>query len=561
MSTSNEPTISGLMNEPRPSFIRLFRFPMIVLLLVAAVIAAPILLMAYGGVDSDDLAGFFFLTHWVLPLVTVLVLTVWWLLFFRGMGCLARFGVLLLAIALVGAAGAAVAVSTIRSFELTASPFGLVPRIQFAWEKSSEEELAEKLSADTSKSDGLPAIDATVGPEDFAAYRGAKTDGIVAFAKLKTDWQKDAPKVLWRQPCPGGYSGVAVAGNIVVTLQQRVKDKKEVVVCYDRATGRHRWFYEYDAYHKDVMGDGPRSTPTIHDNHIYTIGATGKLVCLTVDGKLKWSKDILEDGAAENIKWGMTGSPLIVDDLVIANPGVDPKVAPEQRPGSSLIAYEQATGKIRWKTGKRKAGYSSPQLVTLGGVPQIMIFDGEGLVGYDKTGKELWQYEWITDFEMNSIQPVVLGDDRVFISSEQKNGCAMLRIKRPANEGSTWTVEPVWDNKHLATRYANPVTDGKLLFGLHNLSGVLVCLKVDTGKVAWKGERYGPGQLLLADGVLLVVDGTTGDACLLDADGNELSRFVALEKRDKTWNTPALAGDQLFIRNQAEIVCVKLPRR
>src|SRR5262249_52477475 len=308
------------------------------------------------------------------------------------------------------------------------------------------------------------------------------------------------------------------------------------------------------------MGDGPRSTPTIHNNYIFSIGATGELVCLNVNGKKQWGKNILSVAQAKNIKWGLTGSPLIVDDLVVAHAGIDPDAPAD----SSLIAFEQTTGEIRWQKGNRKAAYSSPQLAVLDNTPQILLFDGEGLVSYDKAGKELWQHPWVTDYEMNSIQPVIVGKDRVFISSELSNGCAMLRVKAPDNDNPAWGVTKVWQCKNLAARYANPVTDGKSIFGLHNLQGVLTCLDVETGSIKWKGNREGPGQMLLADGVLLVVNGDTGDVALFETDSSEchqLARYRVFEKRDKTWNTPAMAGDQLFARNQAEIACLKLPRR
>ena len=206
----------------------------------------------------------------------------------------------------------------------------------------------------------------------------------------------------------------------MVTLEQR--DEGETVVCYDRAGGWQRWAYGDGAFYKDAMhmGDGPRSTPTIHDNHIFSIGAAGDLVCLDAEGKKQWSANVLRDAKAKNIKWGLSGSPLIVDDLVVANAGIDD----EAPANSSLIAYQKDTGTIRWRTGNRKAGYSSPQLATLAGKPQILLFDGAGLVGYDpSTGAELWQYPWVTMYEMNSIQPVVFQGDRVLISSEKPNGC------------------------------------------------------------------------------------------------------------------------------------------
>jgi outer membrane protein assembly factor BamB len=384
--------------------------------------------------------------------------------------------------------------------------------------------------------------------------------GVVTHIKLDTDWVRNPPKVLWRRPCVEGYSGLAVAGNVVLTMEQR--GGEEAVVCYDRATGRQIWAYPYDAFHKDQMGNGPRATPTIHDGLIFTLGATGELVCLNAKKELQWSHNILRDADAKKIQWGMTGSPLIVNDLVIAHAGVDPDISPTQRPGTALIAYDYKIGEKRWAVANRKAGYSSPQLVTLAKVQQILLFDGEALGGFDpKTGKQLWMTPWITKMDMNMIQPVIIGDDQVFISSELDNGCALLQIKPSSNSDDPWTVETVWKTKSLAARFANPVYDGKNIYGLQFLNGVLRCVDVKDGSLRWSGERYGPGQMLLVNDVLLIVS-DKGEVSLLATDTAEpkvLARFAALD--EKTWNTPTLAGDQLFIRNQKEIVCLKLPRK
>jgi outer membrane protein assembly factor BamB len=537
---------------PPFSFWRRFRFPLIVLVIFGCIFAIPWICVALN-IETDGAIPLFMLTQWHGPALAVLLIGVWWL-FFSGFRWITRLGVVALAVLAVTGFS-----YSVREVELTKGRIGLVPRFHFAWEPSANEQLAAYLQHQPARGDELAAIDPKIGPEDFPGYRGTKLDGVVPFARLATDWTARPPTVLWQHPCAGGYSGVAVAGNIAVTLEQR--DAREAVVCYDRATGRQRWVYPYGVYYKDPlhMGDGPRSTPTIHNDHIFSIGASGDLVCLDAKGKKQWSANVLHDAKAKNIKWGLSGSPLVVDDLVVAHAGID-----EDAPANfALIAYEQATGKIRWRAGNRKAGYSSPQLATLAGRPQILLFDGGGLASYDpKTGAELWQFPWVTMYEMNSIQPVVLGNDRVFISSELQNGCVMLSVKAPDHASSSpWSVETLWQNKNLAARYANPVTDGKDIFGLHNMQGVLTCLDAETGKVKWKGDREGPGQLLLAGRVLLVVNGDYGEVALFATDSstcNELARYRLFG--DKTWNTPALAGDQLFVRNQAKIACLRLPQ-
>jgi len=171
----------------------------------------------------------------------------------------------------------------------------------------------------------------------------------------------------------GGYSGFAVEGNALVTLEQR-RDQ-EVVVCYDTASGAERWTYAYSALFAETLGgNGPRATPTIAGDSIYSLGAKGKLVCLDLkSGALRWEADILKEN--KNILWGMSGSPLVYEDVVVVNPGAQTA----ESAGRELVAYDRKSGKEKWHGGTHQAGYSSPMLATLAGRRQIVLFDGEGI--------------------------------------------------------------------------------------------------------------------------------------------------------------------------------------
>src|SRR5262249_47051843 len=130
---------------------------------------------------------------------------------------------------------------------------------------------------------------------DFPEYRGRKRDGIVAGPRLARDWQAQPPRLLWRQPVGGGFAGFAIADHLAVTIEQR--RGAEAVVGYDTTTGRERWVYSYPAHFQETLGgDGPRATPTIAGNHVYSLGAAGMLCCLDAHkGKCEWSVNILEN--------------------------------------------------------------------------------------------------------------------------------------------------------------------------------------------------------------------------------------------------------------------------
>ncbi len=354
--------------------------------------------------------------------------------------------------------------------------------------------------------------------------------------------------MLWRQPVGGGYAAFAVAGNAAVTIEQR-RDR-EAIVCYDATTGRERWLHDYSAHFTESLGgDGPRATPTIADGAVFSLGASGQLACLDLaTGKMRWDVNILEDD--DNVPWGMSGSPLVYDQLVVVNPGTQRSTAA----GRAVVAYDRATGRQVWRAGSTKAGYSSPMLADLAGVRQLLLLDGEILAGYDpQTGGELWRFPWETYQDINVAQPVALDGDRIFISSGYDKGCAMLRLTESAGK---WKVETLWQNRNMRCKFTSPVAYQGFLYGLDE--GILSCIDQETGKRRWRDGRYGHGQMLVADDLLLILS-ESGKLVLVEAtpEGHhELGSIGTLD--GKTWNNPALADGKAFVRNSEEMACYEL---
>jgi outer membrane protein assembly factor BamB len=522
---------------------RRFIFPVVAVPLLVVLFLLPDVWVR-ADLDPAPLLNLSMICFMLSILLAVLLLI--WFLFFSGLRRVTKLATL--AVLVLAGGGFA---ACVEKWEFDAS---LRPIPTMKWGKTVEP--ATPAPVDSSASVDLSEVPG----RDFPRYRGFHGDGSVTGVALATDWASRPPKELWRRPSKGGYAGAAVAGNVVVTLEQR--GDQEAIVCYDRATGGERWGHAYPARftHSETMGgDGPRSTPTISRGLVYAVGATGWLTC--VDGRTGakvWAVNILEDNQSKNVEWGLTGSPLVVGDRVIVNPGVDPK----NNAGKGLAAYHRLTGAKLWAAGGHQAGYSSPQLARLGGVEQALIFDAGGLAGHDlESGKELWRFPFKSEMDMAIVQPVVLGDDRVYISSQPSAGGAMVRVTR---QGDGWKAEPVWANRQLYAQFANPVLADGHIFGL--TAGFLVCLDVETGQRRWrergaKGD-FGAGQVLRAGDVLLLFT-ERGEVVLAAADPKqyrEFARFRVLEHK-KTWNTPTLAGNQLLVRNHLEMVCYELPTR
>ncbi len=385
---------------------------------------------------------------------------------------------------------------------------------------------------------------------DYPGYLGRDRSGVIEGIQLERDWVSHPPKELWRQSIGLGWSGFAISGAGAITQEQR--GEKEMVVCYELTTGRAIWSHTNRVRFGEPMGgDGPRATPTIDGGRVYVLGATGILDCLAAaTGRRIWTRDTLRENGLPNIYFGKSSSPLLVDDLVVVTGGMTNS--------STVLAFRQSDGSPAWRAGKDKASFSSPALVTLGGRRQILSVNAASVTAHDpKDGQILWEYPWANDKWPKCAQPVVLAGDRVFVSASFNAGCVLLQVKVGSN--GNFSATEVWKNRNMKSEFSNMVARGGFLYGLDD--GILACLELDTGQRKWKDGRYGHGQLLLV-GDLLLVQTEPGPVTLVEANPaayREVGRISALGA--KTWNTPALAGEFLLVRNDQEAVCYKLTKR
>jgi outer membrane protein assembly factor BamB len=390
---------------------------------------------------------------------------------------------------------------------------------------------------------------------DFAEFRGPKRDGVSVGPALAREWKTKPPKLVWGPiPVGEGYGAFAAAGDHLVSLEQR--NDREAIVCYRRDNGKEIWVHSYPAYFREFQGgDGPRSTPTVVGESIYSLGATGVLVKLDGRGKPLWTVNVLNDVGAPNLQWAMSGSPLVVDGMVIVNSGV----GLQSGAVGGLVAYDAETGKRRWTSSDpRKAGYSSPQLMTVAGVEQVVIFDGHGIAGTDpKTGKQHWREPWPTNQGINVSQTTLIGGDQLFVTSGYMAGAALYKI---VNQKDKWSVERLWkDRRSMQCKFTSPVLFNGHLYGFSDVE--LVCVDPKDGKRLWKGPAFGYGQVVLRDDLLIVLT-EQGSVVLASANPSkyeELGRFDVFN--EKTWNTPCLAGNRLYLRNHRRMACYELPTK
>jgi outer membrane protein assembly factor BamB len=415
--------------------------------------------------------------------------------------------------------------------------------LHWRWAPTPEERLLALAGNEPAAPPWTPTAAKTVA--HWPGFRGPDRDGVVRGVRIATDWSRSPPVELWRRPIGPGWSSFAVGGDLLYTQEQRGDD--EVVACYHLTTGQPVWRHQDAArFWESNAGAGPRATPTLHNGHVYTCGATGIVNALdAADGAVVWSRNAAADTGKKVPGWGFAGSPLVVDDVVIV------------ATGGRLVAYDLVTGEPRWLGPAGGGGYSSPHLATIDGVKQILLLNGAGAISVaPATGTQLWQYPWRGD---GIVQPALTADGDVLIGTGSGLGAGMgVRRLAVAQGPGGWTAEERWTSVGLKPYFNDVVVHEGRAFGFDG--SLLACIDLADGQRQWKGGRYGHGQLiLLPEQDLLLVLSEKGELALVAATADqfrELARIPAIE--GKTWNHPVLAGDVLLARNDQEMVAFRL---
>ena len=396
---------------------------------------------------------------------------------------------------------------------------------------------------------------------DFPGFLGPRRDNAVPAARLARDWQVQAPRVRWRQPIGAGWSAFALAGGCGFTLEQ--DERAQRVSARSLVDGAVAWSTTLDEPFAHALGgDGPRSTPTVAAGRVFGLSAWGVLVCLDAsDGALLWRHDLgAEYGLtharlAELAQYGCSSSPLVAGELVIVPAGGAPE---GKHPG--LVAFDAASGALRWEGPARNFSYSSPTLAELGGVAQVLVVNEDTLSGHAlEDGRLLWEHPWpgVTSANASVSQPVPVPPAQVFVSKGYGGGAALLELV--ARAGGGFDARERWhDGRLLRTKLTNVVLHEGFVYGLDD--GMLECVELASGAKRWKEGRYGHGQLLLA-GELLLLCSEEGELLLLEPSAERanavLGRFQALE--GKCWAHLALSANLLVLRNASECVALELP--
>jgi outer membrane protein assembly factor BamB len=349
----------------------------------------------------------------------------------------------------------------------------------------------------------------------------------------------------------GGLAGLSVSDGRLILAERDVTDAYDYYRCLNADTGELLWQVVFPASGKLDYGQFPRATPVIHDGKAYLLGAFGGLRCVNVaDGSTVWERDLPREFQAKLPTWGMCSTPLVVDDLLIVNPGA---------PDASLVALDCATGRTRWATPGRPAAYSAFICGQFGGRRQIVGYDRASLGGWDvRTGERLWQLVPPTEGDFNVPTPVAV--DGGIVLCTENNGTRLYRF----DDSGRIIPEPVGHYRGLAPDTSTPVVTGGRVFGAH---GGLHCLDTRDGlRPIWRSDdlegTLGDHASLIADERRVLVVTVRGELILLDATASGasavVSRLRVFEDDVEVYSHPALVGTRLYIRGGSSVMCIDL---
>lgn len=401
---------------------------------------------------------------------------------------------------------------------------------------------------------------------DWPQYLGPNRNAVAPYARLSRTWPEGGPKVLWSFRLGPGYGGASVHAGEVFILD-RIANQSDILRCIDFETGTEKWNYAYNAPGRHSH-PGSRAVPTVDEAHVWVVGPFGHLHCISRKTHMKvWSTHLLKAFEAEEPQWGVSQSPLIYRDMVM--------VAPLGKKGG-LVAFDKKAGELHWASRPLTgiACYVSPIHVKIGGVDQIIAMSasdrqdtslrGEIVAFHPSNGEVLWTYRDFNTY-VNIAPPTVIGGGRLFLTNASTGGhwdpiSIMLEVRRTGND---FVVREMFRTGEVAGKMHPPVEhNGYLYFNAIRPSKGMCCLSLD-GKVMWKeSPDYYLGAFMLADDLILIQDGKSGDLGLIDPspDGyKELARARLFPNRPREpWAPLAFSQGKLLIRDDKQMLCVDL---
>ena len=379
----------------------------------------------------------------------------------------------------------------------------------------------------------------------WTQYRGQNRAGVSTEKLTEKDWINSKPEMLWKKKIGSGFSELVISDGIIYTMFSEKTDSIsgfEYLAAYDEKTGNEIWRVQVDSIYIEIdgWGDGPRSTPIIDAEFIYSLSGLGRFSARSkIDGKLIWEHDFIKEYGSTRPRWGFSSSPIFIENNVMMEVGgVD---------GKTFITFDKNNGNLIWAHGNGPAGYNSPLLMSIEGQSQFIFVNGRTLSSYNLDGDTIWTYQ--LPFSIPIAMPVLIGSNKLFLS-QISNGFIIIQIENNK-------VTEVLRGSEMKNDFMTCVYHDGYIYGYH--IAALRCISAETGEVKWSKRGFGKGSLILVDGKLIVLS-DKGKLAIAKASPDAYQELGAVQAIEGsiTWTAPSFTDGKVYVRNQTEMACFKL---
>jgi outer membrane protein assembly factor BamB len=420
------------------------------------------------------------------------------------------------------------------------------------------------------------AVAPGVAAEDWPSILGPGRDGRSSEVGIVREWGPGGPPLVWARDVGDGYSMPAIVGGRVYHFDRVGNEAR--LACLDAASGAPLWQVAYPTVYQDLYGysGGPRASPVVDGERVFTYGADGWLRAQAIGGgELLWEIDVNRRyGVVQNF-FGVASTPIVEGELLLVMVGGSPSGAPDihsgavPSDGTGIVAFDKASGRERWRTGRELASYASLVVTSHGSRRVGLAFARGGLAGFDAVdGRSLFHYPWRARRlqSVNAATPIVSGDE-VFITESYGPGGSLLRMTSEGYE-LLWR-DPPGRGRSMAAHWSTPVLRDGFLYGSSGEksgSAELRCVEWSTGRVVWSRRGLARTTQLLVEGHLVVLT-EYGDLLLVEATPEGYREVAAATPvdaggerliRHPAWSPPALSDGLLFLHGERRLAAFRL---
>jgi len=391
-----------------------------------------------------------------------------------------------------------------------------------------------------------------VGDElSWTQWGGPSGDFSAPTGQLFPTWPETGPRELWSRPLGPGYSAILYERDRLYTML--LENGRESVICLDARNGETLWQQPYESppYRNQAgYGVGPRSTPLLAGDLLFTVGITGEMLALEKDdGRIRWTRNLLGEGfSGTRLSHGYSSSPVAFETLVIVLVGGE---------NGAIVAFDQDSGRVVWRTQTFRNSYSSPTIVEIAGRWQALVFMADELVGLDPaSGELLWRHAHDNQWHTNISLPLVTDGNLIFLSSPQI-GARGIRIEQVDGR---FQVEELWATRRIQFYHATAVLQGDWVFGSSGVTtpAFMAAVNIRTGEIGWRKRGFAKANTLEADGQLVILD-EDGVLYLATATPEDLVVKAQTQLFESvTWTPPTVVGNTLYARDRSRILAVQL---